>query len=228
MIPYIAGRGLFLVYKNLTTSNVVSSIKFSNTPFSDPELIGYSVLQICYEISDANKIIQSGCGHCCIYSHNGEHSYLALPEHCFPYDSTKQCKVWVKDYEGKKIDLEWTRVFPHSYYDAEILEVKKIFGLPSLCELAVLTSYCASGDSTFIFNPFNVRNVEKKWGTFFNGEKIKMNTMICEPGDSGGLIMSREGVAGIVYSASDNGMTVRYVPILVFEKMYGDLMFNYN
>jgi len=175
-------------------------------------------------------VVQSGCGHGFVYSRNGEHSYIALPEHCFPYDSTKQCKIWATDYEGRTIDLKWTRrlSYKNINYDAQILVVKKIFGLPSLCEMAVLTGYRASGDSAFIFAPFNVRNVEKKWGTFFGEEGVEMNTMISEFGDSGGLVLSRDGVAGVLASSSSNGSNMRYVPILVFEKIYGELMYNQN
>jgi hypothetical protein len=204
-------------------------VELSNAPFPGPEkieLIRYSMLQIYFEIADADKIIESGRGHGCIYSHRGDYSYLILPKHCFPYDSTKQCTVWARDYEGKKIDLDWVRMYRNSTYDAEMLKVEKIFGLPSLCETAMLTGYRASGDSALIFSPFNVRNVEKKRGIFLSEERVKMSTIISEFGDSGGLVMSREGVAGILVSSSGNGSTMYYVPILVFEKMYGGFMYD--
>jgi len=217
---------------SISPSNPVessASTELSNVPFPGPEkieLIRYSMLQIYFEIADADKIIESGRGHGCIYSHRGDYSYLILPKHCFPYDSTKQCTVWARDYEGKKINLDWVRMYRNSTYDAEMLKVEKIFGLPSLCETAMLTGYRTPGDSALIFSPFNVRNVEKKRGVFLSEERVKMSTIISEFGDSGGLVMSREGVAGILVSSSDNGSTMYYVPILIFEKMYGSFMYD--
>jgi hypothetical protein len=179
------------------------------------------MLKIFYEASDT---VHSG--HCCIYSHNGGYSYLALPTHCFPYNSKKQYKIWATDYEGRTIDLELVEICNSTIHDAEVLVTKKIFGLPSLCEMAILTGYRASGDSAFIFSPFNSRGIEKKWGTFTNRTTLTMDTMICERGDSGSLVISREGVTGITVAVTNNGLIMEYVPILVFEKLYGDLIFN--
>jgi hypothetical protein len=213
------------------TKSVVSSKNFSNATFDSNRIksIRHSVLKICYEIYDHNdKVISSGCGHCYIYSNNGNNSYLALPQHCFPYDETKRYQVWVTDYAGRTFELKHFGVLSHGDYDAEMLVTEKFFGLPSLCEVAILTGYRAFEDSAFVFDPFNARNVERKWGTFLNEDAVEMSTMICEPGDSGGLVISREGISGVVVSASGNGSTMQYVPILVFEHMYGKLVFNKN
>jgi len=109
-------------------------------------------------------------------------------------------------------------------YDAEILVVRRIKGLPTLCEREMIAKQQINGDSAILLVPFNARNVYQKLGSFLDSTKLEMSILVCEPGDSGGLIIGRDGVVGIEVASGNNGRISHFVPIRVFEDLYGALV----
>ncbi len=175
----------------------------------------------CMEFNKKGFTISEG--QCCVYCNKGNLSYLVMPYHCFPYDSTKEYMIWGTDYKGKKIELSWRAISWAKDVDATILAVDKIEKIPTLCEQGLIAKNMKPGDSAVLLTPFNVRNVHEKFGIFRNENEVEMNQIFAEPGDSGGLIIGREGIVGIA-SGTDKGNTLYFVPIEVFEELYISLI----
>jgi hypothetical protein len=224
----------FVSCDNHNPNSIVNNISVpSNFPgehfkkFPDREYIrsvASSVLKFSCDMYSHGKIEKSWESHCCLYSNNGDLSYLALPTHCFPYDSTKQYWAQVTDFEGKITILSLVAVIDSKEYDAAILVVKKIKGLPTLCEREIIAKQQITRDSAVLLVPFNARDVYQKFGSFLNSTKMEMSTLVCEPGDSGGLLIGRDGVIGIEVASDNNGRISHFVPINIFEDLYGSLV----
>jgi len=186
--------------------------------------VASSVLKFSCNAYSHGKIEDSWSSHCCLYSNKDGWSYLALPRHCFPFDSTKRYEAWVTDSKGRTIKLSLVTELHSNEYDAAILVVKRIKGLRTLCEREMISSQQISGDSAILLVPFNARDVYQKPGLLLDGPKVEMSTLRCEPGDSGGLIVGRDGVIGVEVSGSNYGKIMHFVPISVFEDIYGTLV----
>ena len=192
------------------------------TPFPGKEYmkaVDSSILKFSVTESN-NKKSESWAGHCCLYCNKGNLSYLVLPFHCFPYDSTKVYRIWVTDFKGRKTELSWVHETNTTQYDAEILVVKKFGKLPTLCERGMIGKEPIIGDTAVLLIPFNARNVRQKVGLLHKNNEVEMNILFGEPGDSGGLVVGRNGVIGIVVTTSNNGREVQFVPISIFEELY--------
>jgi len=191
-------------------------------PFPGKEYIqavDSSVMQFSVTVS-SKKNSESWEGHCSLYCNKGDLSYLVLPLHCFPYDSTKEYRIWATDFKKKKVELSWVRAVSSTQYDAEVIVVKKIKGLPTLCERGMIGKEPIIGDSAVLLVPFNARNVHQKFGLLCKNNEIEMNVLFGESGDSGGLVIGRNGVIGITVSITDNGKNMQFVPINIFEELY--------
>ncbi|MCX6824487.1 MAG: hypothetical protein NT085_05180 [candidate division SR1 bacterium] len=179
-----------------------------------------------YVVMSDKKKSEAWAGQCCLYCNKDNMSYLILPRHCFPYDSTKSYGLWVTDFKNRRTKLSWTRSTSSTLYDAEVLVVEKIKGLPTLCERGKIAREIIVGDSAVLLTPFNVRNVHRKFGTLNNHNEMEMFTMFGEPGDSGGLILGRNGILGVEVTGTNEGKQTQFVPIQVFEELYGDIVYD--
>jgi len=211
------------------TNTIVNSKEIMKIKtFSDEiyiQSIDSSMLQFYVNMSDSKKT-QSWSGQCCIYCNKHGMSYLILPKHCFPYDSTKSYSIWAIDFKNRRIELSWTCATTSTIYDAEILVVEEIKGIPTLCEKGKIAKEIIVGDSAVLLTPFNVRNVHRKFGTLNKDNEMEMLTMFGEPGDSGGLILGRNGILGVEVSGSNYGKQIQFIPIAVFEELYGSIAYD--
>lgn len=178
------------------------------------------VLRFSCEMYKNGEYQRAWHGHCFLYAAHEDKSYLAMPKHCFSFDSTQEYKLFVTDVGGRKIELKWNGFKVAENCDAELLIVEKIRGLPNLCERELITSSQLIGDSVLLWVPFNSRNVRRKFGKLSKGNKVEVCTMLGEPGDSGGLIIGRDGVIGMNFGSNENGKTLVFVRIQVFEFLY--------
>jgi|GEM_PF-1277232 len=210
---------------NIPVSSNVPGEHFKKFPSQEYiQSVGCSILKFYCNVYNHGKIEESWESHCCLYCNNGNLSYLALPRHCFPYDSTRQYEAYATDFKGRIIKLSLVEEIHLQTNDAEILVVRKIKGLPTLCERGMIAKQQITGDSAVLLVPFNARNIYQKLGSFLDDTKMQMNTLVCEPGDSGGLLIGRDGVIGIEVASSASGRISLFVPIHVFEDLYGSLI----
>jgi len=210
----------------ISTSNVVPAKPLKAFPTKQSlQSINSSILKLsCDEYSGDGRTKSSWSGHCCLYSNNGDYSYLALPTHCFPGDSTKYYDIQVTDFKGKITKVSWRSRVHSTLYDAEILVVDRIKGIPTLCETGMIAEQAITGDSAVLLVPFDARNIRQKLGLFLDGNKVRMLTLFSEPGDSGGLFVGRDGVVGINFALTGDGKVSHFVPISVFESLYGSFI----
>jgi hypothetical protein len=186
--------------------------------------VASSVLKFSCTSLDKKGVIASWSSHCCLYANKGDESYIAIPKHCFDYDDSKSYEAEVKDIKGRIIKLNLLRCWTSTKYDAVILTVKHISGIPTLCSTEVITSKQIIGDSAVVLSPFNVRGIYQKFGFIIKNNSISLSTLITERGDSGGLVIVRDGVIGIHVSSEQNGKVGNFVPIAVFEDMYAEIV----
>ncbi len=178
------------------------------------------VLRFSCEMYKNGLYQRTWSGHCFLYASHADKSYLAMPKHCFSFDSTQEYKLFVTDVGGRKTELKWSDFKVAENCDAELLRVDKVQGLPSLCERELVASSQLIGDSVLLWVPYNSRKVRRKFGTLLKENKVKVHTMVGEPGDSGGLIIGREGVIGMNFGSKENGTKLMFVRIQVFEFLY--------
>ncbi len=198
------------ILKQFPNKNVLNLIKSSILKFSVVEYIN-------------EKWVGASSGHCCLYSTDNISSYLALPTHCFVFDSKKKYEVFLTDCNGKAFKASCKLLLSSTTYDAEIMEIGKI-KLASLCEMGLIANHPTKGDSVVLLVPFNARRVYQKFGSFIDSTSAIMNTLALDHGDSGGLMIGRDGVMGVAISSfTENIRGANFVPMSVFEDIFIDL-----
>ncbi len=100
------------------------------------------------------------------------------------------------------------------------MAVAKIQGIPSVCERNMIVARQSVGDSVLLEVPFNVRGVQRKQGIVMEQNKVRMDLLVCEGGDSGGLVITRDGIIGMEFRTLEEGTIIRFVPMSVFENLY--------
>lgn len=162
--------------------------------------------------------------HCCLYGNQKNFSFLAFPTHCFDYDSTKSYSLEVTDYLGRKTKLDLQQTYRSKNLDAEILKVQRIKDVPSLCEQNLTSEKFSAGSSVTILTPFNSREIKKRNGILQEKNRVSIENYANEPGDSGGLIIAKNKVIGIITSATAHGRVTEFVSISCFEDLYAELV----
>ncbi len=115
-----------------------------------------------------------------------------------------------------------------SEFDAAVISFENNTYLKNftLASRGLIATSGSIGDTAILETPFNARGVKRKIGTFglLYPNSVDMQFFYGETGDSGGLIVSREGVAGVNYGTfSGEGVTI-YAPVRVFEELYSSLI----
>jgi hypothetical protein len=197
-----------------------------NKKFFHYESIESTILRFSCTVYQKGKVIDSWEAHCFLYANRGGRSYLALPYHSFPYDSTKAYSIQLTDLDGKTIAWDWSVCLRPEKGDAEMIVGEEINQKGILSHALSAKDAIASkplvGDSAILLVPFNSRDVHKKYGIIRSSNSLEMKTLWGEPGDSGGLVVGRNGVIGIAVSTGKDGRERMsyFVPISVFEELY--------
>ncbi|MBU0626579.1 hypothetical protein KKH82_04030 [Patescibacteria group bacterium] len=181
-------------------------------------MIDSSVLE--FEVRKDGEI-RSSCGHCCLYCNRKGLSYLILPYHVFPYDSTQTYKVMLKNFKGERIEVPSFRCLSYNPgHDVLVYVIPQLDGIPTVSERYQIAKEAYAGDSVVLWTPFNVRNITRKTGTISSNTEVKMDIFVGEPGDSGGLIIGKNGIIGMAYHVDSTGTYVQFIPTNVFEQQY--------
>lgn len=192
-------------------------------PFPDTALISSSIFKLLvFEYTNDGKSSWYAA-HCFVYAHVGDFSFLALPRHCFKYDTSKRQDLWIENSKGDRTQIRWYKSSSSTLYDAEMLKIDRVEGL-ALSNTDLISDQVDLADTAIVLSPFNVRKVPRKFGYFLQDNKIEMNTLYGEKGDSGSLIVGRTGVVGVMFATTGLGEKVLYVPILLFEELYKKLV----
>lgn len=231
-----------LVEEGVGDADFVSEPSDNAELTQDPETIGSPaaplprtelVKSIAESVLEFNLYSTGGSwsSHCCLYANRGNESYIALPKHCFDHDKTKSYKIEVVDNHGVATILKVLSFAQSSRYDAVMLLVNKFSTTtPALSNSQLIAKTVGKpGDSIIILTPFDSRNIYQKYGTLSGSEEFNAGNLSIEPGDSGGLILKKDGVIGMNFAHTDGGDETRsggmFVPITVFESLYSDLVF---
>ena len=172
---------------------------------------------------DFNFESSSMC-HCFIYAHKDASSFIALPRHCFKYNKTKRYELSLIDQHGRKTILDWNTVISDKSKDAAIIEVSRLDYIASFSGSGNIDQNSAIGDSVSLLTLFGSRKVYQKKGVLDTDGSIKINTFHIERGDSGSLVVGRNGVLGVSFAKSKDGTNLYFTPITVFEELYTDLV----
>lgn len=191
-------------------------------------LVDQSILDfVC--LTHLDKKLAAWHGHCCLYANSKEKSFFILPKHALPYDKRMDYELYVVNYKNDTTPLTIAQAAYSSIYDAMVLETQKITGAFPLSSSSLITGKKESqGDSIMIVAPFNSRGVRQKPGLVIADNDVQMDFFLGEPGDSGSPIVNQNGVIGIVSSVDPSGKKVNYVPISVFENIYGQMVLQEN
>lgn len=208
-----------LMYKKITSEQQITIEIAKKYPFIDATRVDSSIIQIYCESDEYEK---GSIGQCCVYARRGEIVYIALPRHCMPTSTTT--RIDFTTIAGKKLDMSYVLGYEKTNQDAAMLVVldntKKDQRIPSLSERRLLAKEIFYGDTVIVQTPFNARKLQKKYGIMIDDRSAAFDPYRCETGDSGSLLVSRLGVAGIVTSVKSNSNVAFYVPIAVFEELY--------
>lgn len=165
-------------------------------------------------------------GQCSFFAFKQNDVYIATAKHCVPNPKT-DIEIWDNfgnKYEISKKDYE---VNSSSEVDAALIKISiDLFEndyFSTISNRNLLANKSEEKDTLILVTPFNVRGVKKKVGFYAADNSMFFDLFSGEPGDSGALVVCRDGALGIYTSSNgENNKQGFFVPIDVFEKLYID------
>jgi hypothetical protein len=229
---------LFCIY--FITSNLGEeySPKPDQTPTLSPQMIEdnpigptgplrASIMKFSYKSFENGNLKDFWSAHCVLYASNSEYSYIALPRHAFNPAPGTEYEIFITDSRDTCKKIIVLESIISKDYDAEMLKVKRL-DIPALSNRGFISSGALLGDTAIMISPYNSRGIKEKRGVFVQENSVAFDPIFIEPGDSGSLVVGRNGAVGLAFSISNGNLKIgHYAPMIEIESLYTKLIFGF-